>query len=198
MELSKTDALIVVDVQNDFCPGGALGVEGGAKVAKVMTDTAKRFASNGAKVFATMDWHPKGHSSFKEQGGPWPEHCVQQTKGAEFHPDLELPKGSVIVRKGTSLNKDAYSGFIDSDLEKQLADAGVKRVFVGGLATDYCVLNTVVDSLGLGYETYVLTDAVDSVDVEPQDGLRALHVMETSGATLTTTDEILEAAGEKK
>ena len=191
MELTKTDALIVVDVQNDFCPGGSLAVAGGAQVAAALTTAAKAFAGRGAKIYATMDWHPAGHSSFVAKGGPWPEHCVQNTKGAELHPDLELPAEAIIVHKGTNPGKDAYSGFVDSDLEEQLKAAHIQRVFVGGLATDYCVLNTVIDALGIGFETYVLADAVDSVDIEPKDGIRALHVMQTSGATLTTTEEIL-------
>jgi nicotinamidase/pyrazinamidase len=195
VDLTETDALIVVDVQNDFCPGGSLAVKGGAKVAQVISSTAQAFAARGAKVFATMDWHPAGHSSFREQGGPWPAHCVQGTRGAELHPNLHLPAEATIVHKGANPAKDAYSGFVDSDLEQRLTDAGVKRVFVGGLATDYCVLNTVIDALGIGFETYVLVDAVDYVDVEPQDGLRALHVMQTSGATLTTTEDVLGTAG---
>jgi len=195
VDLTETDALIAVDVQNDFCPGGSLAVKGGAQVAQVMSSVAKAFADRGARVFATMDWHPAGHSSFREQGGPWPAHCVQGTRGAELHPDVHLPDAAVIVRKGANPAKDAYSGFVDSDLEQRLKEAGVKRVFVGGLATDYCVLNTVIDALGIGFETYVLTDATDSVDVEPRDGLRALHVMQTSGATLTTTEEVLGATG---
>jgi nicotinamidase/pyrazinamidase len=191
MQLQETDALIVVDVQNDFCPGGALAVPSGDKVAATMTRAAKAFAAKGAKVFATQDWHPAHHSSFAPQGGPWPPHCVQGTKGAEPHPNLRLPEGTHIVKKGSNPSKDAYSGFIDSDLEAQLKSAGVKRVFVGGLATDYCVLNTVIDALAIGFESFVLTDAVGAVDVEPGDGLRALHLMQTSGATLTTVDEVL-------
>ena len=193
MELTKTDALIVVDVQNDFCPGGALPVPTGAQVAATMTRAAKAFAAQGASVFATRDWHPEGHSSFAAQGGQWPPHCVQGSHGAEPHPDLDLPSGASIVRKGTSLDKDAYSGFIDSDLEEQLRSAGVERLFVGGLATDYCVLNTVVDALDVGFETYVLTDAIGAVDVEPGDGLRALHLMQGSGAKLTTAVELVAA-----
>ena len=191
VELTKNDALIVVDVQNDFCPGGALAVASGGAVAATMTRVAKAFAAKGAKVLATQDWHPAVHSSFNDQGGQWPRHCVQGTKGAELHPALSLPKGTHIVKKGASPDKDAYSGFVDSDLEARIKKANVRRVFVGGLATDYCVLNTVVDALGLGFETYVLTDAVGAVDVEPNDGLRALHLMESSGATLVTTGEVI-------
>lgn len=190
MELTKTDALLITDVQNDFCPGGALGAPSGDKVAAILNRLAKVFADNGAAVFTTQDWHPALHSSFKDQGGQWPAHCVQGTTGAELHPALKLPKGTHAIRKGASLDKDAYSGFVDSDLELQLNKAKISRVFVGGIATDYCVLNTVIDALAVGFETFVLTDAVASIDVEPRDGLRALHLMEGSGATLMTTDEV--------
>ena len=190
MELTKTDALIVVDVQNDFCPGGALPVPTGAEVARTLTAVAAAFAARGALVFATQDWHPAGHASFKPQGGPWPDHCVQGTPGAEPHPEFRLPAGTVIVHKGASPDKDAYSGFVDSDLEERLRAAGVTRLFVGGLATDYCVLNTVVDALACGFETVVLVDAIGAVEVAPGDGLRALHLMIGSGAQGLTTDEL--------
>lgn len=196
MELSKTDALLVVDVQNDFCPGGSLGVKTGDKIAEKMTSVAKAFADKGARIFATQDWHPEGHSSFADQGGPWPDHCVQGTKGAELHPALKLPEGTHMIKKGASQDKDAYSGFIDSDLEAELKKSEITRVFVGGIATDYCVLNTVIDAAAVGFETYVLTDAVAAVDVEPGDGLRALHLMQAKGAVLTTTNEVL-ATGAK-
>ena len=191
MELTKTDALLVVDVQIDFCPGGALATPLGDAVAATMNRAAAEFAAKGAAVFTTQDWHPAEHSSFKEQGGQWPSHCVQGTKGAELHPALKPPKGTHSIKKGASLDKDAYSGFVDSDLEAQLKAANISRVFVGGLATDYCVLNTVVDALDLGFETFVITDAVAAIDVEPRDGLRALHLMEGSGATLLTMDEVV-------
>ena len=191
MRITNLDALIVVDVQNDFCPGGSLGVTGGDAVARLMGATAKTFAERGGKVFATQDWHPAGHLSFAAQGGQWPDHCVQDSHGAEFHAELGLPEGTRIVRKGASPDKDAYSGFIDSDLDAQLKAGGINRVYVGGLATDYCVVNTVVDAVANGYETYVLTDAVAAVNVEPGDGDRALHLMELNGAVLTTTEEAL-------
>ena len=186
MKLSESDALIVVDVQNDFCPGGSLAVPTGERVASTLTDAAARFSQVGARVVATQDWHPPGHSSFSEQGGPWPPHCVQGSRGAEFHPNLRLPDGYIGVKKGGDPEVDAYSGFLDSDLEEQLRRAGVERVFVGGLATDYCVLNTVLDALARGFETYLLTDAIGAVDVEPGDGLRAIERMVEAGAAATT------------
>ena len=191
MQITNLDALIVVDVQNDFCPGGALGVTGGDAVARKMGATARAFAERGGKVFATQDWHPQGHSSFASQGGPWPDHCVQESNGAAFHPELGLPESARVIRKGASPDRDAYSGFIDSDLDAQLKAGGVSRVYVGGLATDYCVVNTVVDALANGYETYVLADAVAAVNAEPGDGDRALHLMQMNGAALITTDEAL-------
>lgn len=191
MELTENDALIIVDVQNDFCSGGPLAVKTGAAVATTMTLVAEHFAEKGTKLFATQDWHPVGHLSFVEQGGQWPVHCVQGSRGAEFHPSLLLPEGTAVIQKGASIDKDAYSGFVDSDLEEQLKATGISRVFVGGLATDSCVLNTVVDALSLGFETFVISDAVGSLDVEPGDGVRALHLMMGSGAILVETEELL-------
>lgn len=194
MKLKSTDALIVVDVQNDFCPGGSLPVAGGDQVAKTMSGAAERFKVAGGRVYATQDWHPADHSSFLDQGGPWPPHCVQGTKGALFHPELRLPVGSAVVRKGADPKVDAYSGFRDSLLEESLKRAGVKRVFVGGLATDYCVLNTVLDALELRFEAYVLADAVAAVDVKPGDGEAAMKKMQEAGAKLTTAEKVFETA----
>lgn len=191
MRITQADALIIVDVQNDFCPGGSLAVPNGDRVAATLARVAKAFDSKGGRVFATQDWHPAGHSSFKEQGGPWPTHCVQGTKGAAFHPDLVLPEGALVIKKGSNPKVDAYSGFTDSDLDAQLRAAGVCRVFVGGLATDYCVLYTVLDALRNGYETYLLTDAVGAVDVMPGDGERAIDRMRDAGARIATSDEVL-------
>ncbi|MEX0761042.1 MAG: nicotinamidase [Dehalococcoidia bacterium] len=190
MKLNENDALIIVDVQNDFCPGGSLGVENGDGVARTLSGLAQKFRRSGARIFATQDWHPEGHSSFKEQGGPWPVHCVQGSEGAEFHPDLDLPVGTSIVRKGSDPKVDAYSGFLDSDLEEQIKRTGVKRLFVGGLTTDYCVLNTVLDARQLGFETYLLTDAVAAVNVNEDDDEAAIQKMKEAGAQETTTQEV--------
>lgn len=191
MSITNLDALILVDLQNDFCRGGPLGVPSSDAVVKSLSALAKAFAAKGGKVFATRDWHPAEHSSFQTQGGQWPEHCIQGTQGAEFHPDLELPKGSSIVNKGMSVGKDAYSGFVDSDLNDQLRKKGINRLYVGGLATDNCVLNTVLDAIYNDYETYVVTDAVAAVNVEPGDGIRAIHLMQVNGALLTRTSELI-------
>ena len=190
MTISNLDALIILDVQNDLCHGGPMGVRSGEAVAGRMTIAAKAFAQRGAKVFATQDWHPADHPSFVSQGGQWPDHCIEDSPGAAFHPALELPPGAAIVRKGARL--DAYSGFVDSDLDEQLKARGINRVYVGGLTTDHGILNTVIDALSNGYETYVLTDAIAALNVEPGDADRAMHLMEVNGAILTTIEEALE------
>lgn len=190
--IPETDALLILDVQNDLCPGGSMALAGGAVVAAQLAKAAAYFEKAGAAIYATQEWHPADHISFRASRGPWPSHCVQDTPGAEFHPDLKLPASAIVVRKGASQNKDAYSGFIDSDLEEQLIAAGIKRVVVGGLATDYVVLNTVIDTLSIDLETYVLVDAIDAFDIEPNDGLRAQHLMQSSGASLIGLADLLE------
>lgn len=192
MNLNESDALVVVDVQNDFCPGGSLAVEGGDQVASTLSGLATHFRIKGARVFATQDWHPENHSSFTDQGGPWPRHCVQGTNGAEFHENLRLPIGTSTVRKGTNPEVDAYSGFLDSNLEEQLRRGEIKRVFVGGLATDYCVLNTVLDARKLEFDVFLIEDAIAAVNVEPNDGTAAIQKMKDAGAE-TTTVEIIKA-----
>jgi nicotinamidase/pyrazinamidase len=161
------DALIIVDVQNDFLPGGALGVTRGDEVIEPLNRHARAFAGAGLPIFATRDWHPANHCSFKARGGPWPPHCVADTPGAAFAPGLKLPPAAQVVSKATTTEQDAYSGFGGTDLRERLAKAGVRRVVVGGLATDYCVLNTVLDARKAGLEVVVLESAVRAVDVQP-------------------------------
>jgi nicotinamidase/pyrazinamidase len=143
-----------------------------------------RFAAAGLPVFATRDWHPADHSSFQAQGGPWPPHCVAGTPGAQFAPALDLPADCVVVDKAARCEADAYSGFDGTDLHPRLHALGVRRLFVGGLATDYCVLNTVLDALKLGYRVELLAGAVRAVDVTAGDGDRAIAAMTAAGATL--------------
>ena len=143
IELQKGDALISVDVQNDFLAGGSLAVPHGNEVIPVMNRYINAFEEKGLPIFATRDWHPANHCSFKAQGGPWPPHCVQGTKGAEYAPDLQLPEDAVVISKATRPDEDAYSGFDGTDMHEHLQKIGVKRLFIGGIATDYCVLNTV-------------------------------------------------------
>ena len=191
MRIGEKDGLIAVDVQNDFCSGGALPVEGADEIAKSISDVSLEFRAKGGRVYATQDWHPVGHSSFEESGGPWSAHCVQATKGAEFHPDLRLPIGTSIIRKGTDRKEDALSGFEGTNLEEQLTRSGIRRVFVAGLATDYCVLNTVLDAARRGFETYVLTDLVRATDLEPDAGEKAIALMKEGGAKATTSQALL-------
>lgn len=186
MKVTDTDALVVVDVQNDFCPGGALAVPEGDKVVSVINKLMSRFRH----VLATQDFHPPGHSSFVEQGGPWPVHCVQGTKGADFHPSLDTSAFDDVVQKGTDPKTDGYSGFAGTDLAARLQGRGVERVFVAGLATDYCVRATALEAMGHGFDTVVLTDAIRAVDVQPGDGAAAVEEMGQAGAALKTSDEL--------
>ncbi|MEK7280616.1 MAG: isochorismatase family protein, partial [Nitrospirota bacterium] len=140
-------ALIIVDVQNDFCPGGALPVIDGDKVVPVLNGYIKRFREEGAPVIATRDWHPNNHNSFKESGGIWPPHCVQGTLGAQFHPGLDLSGDVRIISKGASPKDEAYSGFQGTYLATELKKKGIQTLYIGGLATDYCVKHTVLDAL---------------------------------------------------
>jgi nicotinamidase/pyrazinamidase len=195
ISVGKTDALIIVDLQNDFCPGGALPVPECDQVVPVLNDYIKIFKKANAKIFATRDWHPPNHISFEAQGGPWPPHCVQDTEGAKFHSDLKLPAEVTVVSKAMDPHKEAYSGFDGTDLTNRLTQNGVTRVFVGGLATDYCVKNTVLDARKNGFETVLLLDASRGINVEPDDVAKAIAKMVKSGAgqcTLTDFPDPLE------
>lgn len=178
------DALIAVDVQKDFLPGGALGVPAGDAVIEPLNRCMEEFMRRGLPVFATRDWHPRDHCSFAAQGGPWPPHCVAGTEGAAFAVGLQLPASAEIVSKAMEQDADAYSGFQGTTLATRLRALGVRRVFVGGLATDYCVRATVLDALAGGFAAVVLVDAVRAVDVHPADGARALEEMAARGAQL--------------
>jgi nicotinamidase/pyrazinamidase len=184
MLLKENDALIVVDVQRDFLPGGSLAVPDGDSVVPVLNGYLRRFQAAGLPIVATRDWHPPNHCSFISEGGSWPPHCIQDTRGAEFAEQLELPEEAVLVSKATRVDVDAYSGFDGTNLQQYLRDARVRRVFIGGLATDYCVLATVKDALGAGFDVIVLADAVRAVNVEPGDGDKALDEMLSAGATV--------------
>ena len=184
MDLRPGDGLLIVDVQNDFLPRGALAVPHGDEILPVLNRWLEAAESAGTPVFATRDWHPEDHGSFQRRGGPWPPHCVQGSWGAEFARDLRLPQAATVVSKGSDPDRDAYSGFQGTDLEARLRALGVRRLLVGGLAADYCVLETVRDALGLGYEVVLLRDAVRPVDVHSGDGQRAEEAMMRSGALI--------------
>jgi nicotinamidase/pyrazinamidase len=180
--LSTGDALLVVDVQNDFLPGGNLAVPHGDEVVPVMQRYITAFHARGLPIFATRDWHPPDHCSFRERGGTWPVHCVAGSLGAEPPAGLAIPSSAIIIRKATTVDKDAYSGFEGTPLNARLRDLGIHRLFIGGLATDYCVLNTVKDALAQGYATFFLVDAVRAVNVNPDDGRKAEEEMIRLGA----------------
>ena len=182
MTIRSGDALIVVDVQNDFLPGGSLAVRDGDAVIAVLNEHLARFVAAGAPVVATRDWHTPDHCSFVEQGGTWPPHCVAGSPGAGFAADLELPDSAIIISKATDPSRDAYSGFQDTGLAQRLRQLGVTRVFVGGLATDYCVLNTVRDAIGEGFSVVLIEQAIRAVDVNAGDGDRAIAEMRALGA----------------
>jgi nicotinamidase-related amidase len=177
------EALLIVDFQNDFTPGGALGVDGGDEIAGRLNELAAdaRFEL----VVATRDWHPPDHGSFAEQGGIWPVHCVAGTPGAELHPALDRGRIHAVVDKGQDRNADGYSGFEATLLEELLRAHGVDHVTIGGIATDYCVKNTALDALRLGFGVAIARDAVRGVDAEPGDSERALDEMRAAGATLS-------------
>jgi nicotinamidase/pyrazinamidase len=185
MQLNAQDALIVVDVQNDFCPGGLLPVRDGDAVVPVLNRWIERARQGGAIIVASRDWHPRDHISFKARGGSWPEHCVQDSPGAAFHPALKLPEDALIISKGTALDQDNYSAFDGTGLRERLRQAGVRRVWVGGLAQDVCVRATVLDALAAGFETYLIQNATRPVDVYPGDGERAVEEMLQAGARLS-------------
>jgi len=178
----RQTALIVVDVQNDFCPGGALAVSEGDRVVPVLNRYIQSFVNNGVSVYTTRDWHPPNHCSFKAQGGAWPVHCVQGTAGSQFHPQLILPKEAAVISKATDPREDAYSGFQGTNLAQRLKGQGIQKILVGGLATDYCVKSTVLDGLKAGFNVYFLSDASQAVNVNPGDGQKAVQEMLAAGA----------------
>jgi len=175
------DALIIVDMQNDFMPGGALPVPEADKIVDTVNAYIDHFVTRGALVVATRDWHPPNHISFAERGGPWPPHCVQNTWGAQFHPNLRLPESAIIVSKAFLPDKEAYSGFDGTDLEFILRSRGIRRVFIAGVATDYCVRATALDAVRLGFETFLLVDAVKGVDIPKGSIEKALNEMLDAG-----------------
>jgi nicotinamidase/pyrazinamidase len=192
MRISENSALVVVDIQNDFCPGGALAVDGGDQIVPVVNRLIPLFKL----VVSTQDWHPANHISFRQRGGPWPPHCVQGTFGAELHSGLHTGRITHYFKKAFNPDQDDYSEFagIDAEgraLDEVLREAGVKTIYFVGLATDYCVKSTVLDALRLGYECYVVTDGVRAVNVEPDDGQKALAEMAAAGANLIRSTDLL-------
>jgi nicotinamidase/pyrazinamidase len=187
-------ALLIIDVQNDFCRGGALEVPQGDLVIPPLNGLAERIKAEGGVVCATRDWHPARSTHFKAFGGTWPVHCVAGTPGADFHPNLRLPPDALVFSTGQKENEDGYSAFdgvTDSGqpLAAVLRSRGVEHLYVGGLATDYCVKHSVLDGLKAGFRVTVLIDAVAGVEVQPGDSARALKEMEEAGAEFMATDD---------
>ncbi|ACN99331.1 nicotinamidase [Sulfurihydrogenibium azorense] len=169
VKLTDKDALIVVDMQNDFMPYGVLPVKDADKIVPTINSYIELFEKMSNPVFFTRDWHPENHISFKGFGGIWPAHCVQNTEGAKFHPDLKIPSDNkFIISKGTSPDFDAYSGFQGTNLHSLLQERGIKRLFICGVATDFCVKNTAIGGLNLGYQVFLLVDAIKSVFPEKE------------------------------
>lgn len=185
----KTKALLIVDVQNDFCPGGALAVKGGDEIVPVLNQYIKEFQRLKFPVLASRDWHPRVTKHFKEFGGLWPAHCVQETPGAAFHPLLNMNDKVQIISKGMDPEKDSYSAFHGFDphgnsLLDVLKESAIGELYVGGLATDYCVKASVLDALNYGFRVFVLEDATKGVDLKPQDSKQAFKEMTVRGAKL--------------
>jgi nicotinamidase/pyrazinamidase len=192
------DALLVVDFQNDFCPGGALAVPEGDRIAEPLYRLLDQFEV----VVATRDWHPPDHGSFvgvdvdparwrgTDPPSIWPVHCVQGTPGAALHPSLDRSKLDYVVDKGQDRWSQGYSGFQDTELAELLRSRGVERLYVGGLATDYCVKNSVLDARRLGFDVTVVEDAIRGVDVDAGDSERAIEEMKAAGARFARSAEI--------
>jgi len=193
--MKRNSAFLIIDVQNDFCPGGSLAVPEGDRVVPVINRCIDIFSAGKLPVVASRDWHPEKTSHFSQFGGAWPPHCVQGTAGAQFHPGLQLPERTIIVSKGMDPDRDDYSAFCATDssgagLGQLLDELGVDHLYVAGLATDYCVRESVLEALRLGFGVTVISDAVRGVDLSSGDSDRAMAEMADAGAAAETSDNI--------
>ncbi len=186
------DALVVIDMQTDFVAGSLLVPQAAALIPGINA-CIREFDIRGLPVFATRDWHPRDHASFREQGGPWPSHCVAGTPGAAFAPGLKLPAGTLVISKAATPHHDAYSAFAGTNLGFLLANRNVRRLFVAGVATEYCVFHTVIDALRLGYEVLLLADAVAAVEARTGDGVHAERQMLRAGAKAIRVEDVIAA-----
>jgi nicotinamidase/pyrazinamidase len=194
--LGNESALIIVDMQNDFCPGGALGVSGGDEIIPIINRYMKQFREKGAPIIASRDWHPRETKHFARFGGQWPEHCVQGSFGAMFRAGLTLPPDTRLFSKGMEPERDDYSALRARDgagtsMAEFLNSEGIRELFICGLATDYCVRQTALEGLRLGFSIYVLVDAVRGVDLQPGDSERALEELRSAGAGMISFEELL-------
>lgn len=183
-QLGPSDAVVAVDVQRCFCPGGALAVDQGDQVVPVLNAWIEAARNAGATVVASRDWHPSDHCSFEAQGGAWPPHCVAGTPEAEFHPRLDLPRETILISKGRDPQQEQYSAFHDTRLAEELRRRGVKRVWIGGLALDVCVLHSVLDAVEAGFEVHLIRPATRAVEAESGDARRAIDQMREAGAII--------------
>lgn len=193
LALGSGDALLIVDLQKDFLPGGSLAVPGGEKVIGPINRYLAKFVQRNLPVFVSGNYHPPHHCSFSAQGGRWPAHCVINTNGAAFAENLSLPDSANVVRKGTETDREGYSAFEGTDLQMRLCAIKVLRLFIGGLATDYCVLQTSRDALRLGFKVFVLQDAIRAVNARPEDGRQAEKEMLDLGARFVQLEDLLYA-----
>ena len=194
--MSKRRALVIVDVQRDFCPGGALPVKKGDAIIEPTNKLISLFEEERSPIFFTRDWHPPNHCSFVPRG-QWPPHCIRNTPGAEFHHSLYIPERATVISKATKSDTEAYSGFQGTDLEKRLKETGVEEVFVAGLATDYCVKNTVLDGISGGFKVGIISDCVKGVNLRPTDSANAFRTMVAGGAVRTDSHKLLKGRSER-
>lgn len=198
--MRRRAALLVIDVQLDFCPGGALAVPEGDAVVPVLNRYISLFWKRGSPIFASRDWHPPQSAHFREQGGIWPAHCVQGSPGALFHPELLLPKGTIVISKGIARWDEGYSALQGvtengTPFPMLLRHMATDRLYVGGLATDYCVKESVLEGLREGFAVTLLADAVRAVELAPGDGARAVQEMRDAGAVLATLETVSASLG---
>jgi nicotinamidase/pyrazinamidase len=179
--LRLSDALIIVDVQVDFCPGGTLAIEGGDEVIPILNRWIQRATDLKIPVFFSRDWHPPNHVSFKDRGGPWPPHCVRDSHGAKFHPELLVPDSAIVISKADTRDQDSYSAFGGTPLADHLKNLGVRRVWLAGLALDYCVSASALDARALGFDVRVLLAGTRAVENSPEDIARAVENLESAG-----------------
>ena len=201
--MKRNNALLIVDVQNDFCPDGKLAVPEGDAIVPMLNKYISIFSRNKWPVFASRDWHPKKTVHFKDFGGQWPEHCIQDTPGANFHPLLRLPADAIILSGGMHPDEDGYSAFqaVDSrgnEFTHLLNTFSIKELFVGGLATDYCVKWSVLDALKFGFKVTLLTDAIKGVDLKPKDSEAAIEEMVRLGAKKMTFEKLSRMLAEER
>ncbi len=182
IDLEEGDALLIIDLQNDFLAGGSLAVPGGDSLIPVVNAYISKFQQHRLPIYLTRDWHPPEHGSFVGQGGQWPEHCIAGSNGAEFPSTLTVPETARIVSKGIAADEEGYSAFSAPGFHRQLQEDGVRRLFCCGLATDYCVLHSVRDALQHHYQVYLLQDAIAAVNIHVDAGKRAIQDMIASGA----------------